>query len=158
MTSCPICSTTILPCCAATIAATLHQQPHQQSSNNASTEQQQGGSASVAQRLGSKPRVRTKHTYTPAFEEFWNTYPLHVGKFPAFKAWKHAINSGATEQQLLEGAASYSSNINRNPDKTKHAQGWLTDRRWEDDDKPIKPPVRMEPAFDLEKHLREQTV
>jgi hypothetical protein len=47
--------------------------------------------------------------YTPEFEAAWSAYPARPGasKAATFKAWKARLKSGATAQQMIEGAAAY---------------------------------------------------
>lgn len=47
--------------------------------------------------------------YTPEFEAAWSAYPARPGasKAATFKAWKARLKSGATVQQMIEGAAAY---------------------------------------------------
>jgi hypothetical protein len=92
------------------------------------------GSKALEAKATSKapPKARARHTYTPAFEEFFAAYPSKRGKFPASKRYAEALAAGATEEQLLKAATAYDKDRTRNPDKTKHAEGWLHDRRWED--------------------------
>ena len=49
------------------------------------------------------------------------------------KRFEEAVSSGISVDVLCRAAAAYRDDPNRNPDKTKHAEGWLHDRRWEDE-------------------------
>lgn len=71
------------------------------------------------------------------FEKFWNTFNLKQGKGGAEKSWM-AIQNYSEElfDQILEGAKR---EANNRPDQIaknktpKWAQGWLSERRWEDE-------------------------
>lgn len=71
------------------------------------------------------------------FDEFWAVFPLRRGKAPAEKAWSKAVRSTDPET-IISGAARYRDELASLPDppKTKWPQGWLTDRRWEDEPLP----------------------
>lgn len=69
------------------------------------------------------------------FDSFWSAWPLKKGKQPAKKAFEKAIKSGATLEEILKGVEQYKREIGPAPDwsKVKWPQGWLTDKRWEDE-------------------------
>lgn len=70
------------------------------------------------------------------FEEFWKAYPRHAGsKKKARLNWQRAIKGGADPEQIIAGAAAYAEWLAHHPDppRLKHAEGWLTDERWESD-------------------------
>ncbi len=79
------------------------------------------------------PKPRSTRTYSADFEEFWNAFPVKDGKWAAFdKSWRK-LNS-VDRQQAIDGAKLYADRVNREHiEKPKWAQGWLTDRRWEDE-------------------------
>lgn len=74
------------------------------------------------------------------FEEFWKAYPIRKGKEPARKAFEKALKSGAGFDAIMAGLEAYKRELGqivggktldgRTP---KWAQGWLNDRRWEDE-------------------------
>lgn len=70
--------------------------------------------------------------YTEDFLEWWSHYPLKKGKGSAFKAWKKI--RGVPLEVLIAGADRYANDPNRRPEFTKYPQGWLSERRWEDED------------------------
>src|SRR5438132_1697825 len=86
----------------------------------------------------SSPKPRAQHTYTEDFERFFKIYPNNRGKFAASKRFAAAVASGISVDVLCRAAAAYRDDPSRNPDKTKHAEGWLTARRWEDDLTPVR--------------------
>jgi len=74
------------------------------------------------------------------FELFWNAFADKRGKKPAYeKAWKKIPDM--TEElalKIIEGARRYAKqrkDILVRGGTPKMAQGWLTDRRWEDEDR-----------------------
>ena len=72
--------------------------------------------------------------YTDDFENFWRTYPRHIEKKSAFKAWKTALKSGATADEITAGAARYAKYRAGEPERfTKHPSTWLNQGCWEDE-------------------------
>jgi hypothetical protein len=70
-----------------------------------------------------------------AFDGFWAVYPLHKGKAPALEAFLRVLRgNAATIEQIMHGAQAYAGErAGKDPSKTKYAQGWLNDQRWEDE-------------------------
>jgi len=89
----------------------------------------------------SQDKKRYNQGYHAQFLEFWAVYPLHRGKRPAQKAWLKAYAKLGSNPEaisiLISGAIRYRDDPNRDPSKTKYAEGWLNDERWEDE--PISP-------------------
>ena len=80
--------------------------------------------------------VKAKKTsgYTDDFENFWRTYPRRIEKKSAFKAWKTALKSGATADEITAGAARYAQYRAGEPERfTKHPSTWLNQGCWEDE-------------------------
>jgi hypothetical protein len=71
--------------------------------------------------------------YSAEFEAFWAAYPVKKGKDGAYRSWKKVRKRGIANDVLIAGARAYAADRNRDPEKTKFAQGWLSDGRWEDD-------------------------
>lgn len=72
--------------------------------------------------------------YTDDFENFWRTYPRRIEKKSAFKAWKTALKSGATADEITAGAARYAKYRAGEPERfTKHPSTWLNRGCWEDE-------------------------
>lgn len=72
--------------------------------------------------------------YTDDFENFWRTYPRCIEKKSAFKAWKTALKSGATADEITAGAARYAKYRAGEPERfTKHPSTWLNQGCWEDE-------------------------
>lgn len=71
----------------------------------------------------------------PRFDEFWAVFPIHRDRKAAEIAWAKAITR-AEPDAIIEAAARYRDDPNRDPAKTKYAQGWLNGDRWQDDPLP----------------------
>jgi hypothetical protein len=71
----------------------------------------------------------------PRFDEFWAVYPIHRDRKAAEIAWAKAVTR-AEPDAIIEAAARYRDDPNRDPAKTKYAQGWLNGDRWQDDPLP----------------------
>lgn len=94
--------------------------------------------ADVSKILEAKPKKKRKtYDYSyPGFEEFWVEYPLKLDKYKAAPAFAAAVEAGADAGAIIAGARRYAAWVRRNgtqPQHVKYAQGWLNDRRWEDD-------------------------
>jgi len=85
------------------------------------------------------------------FVDFWNVYPLKVGKGAAQKAFEKAIRT-TNADIIIKGALRYKSDPNRVPGYTAHAATWLNAQRWLDD--PL-PPRNLSPAEIKEKELQD---
>jgi hypothetical protein len=74
-----------------------------------------------------------------AFEEFWKAYPRtpNMSKVAALKAWERQKCSQLPQDQLLSAVAKYKAFLAAETKKNgreypaKHAQGWISERRWE---------------------------
>lgn len=69
---------------------------------------------------------------TPAFVDFWNVYPIKVGKGAAQKAFEKAMRETDADI-IIKGALRYSQDPNRVPAYTAHASTWLNAQRWLDE-------------------------
>lgn len=68
------------------------------------------------------------------FDAFWSVYPRREGKQPALLAFVAAIRSGVAPNRIVAGAQRYAAvRQGQDPKMTKMAQGWLNERRWEDE-------------------------
>ena len=74
------------------------------------------------------------------FDEFWSVYPRRAAKGAARKAWAGAVKR-AEVAVIVEGAARYRDDPNRDPDFTAHPATWLNADRWEDE--PVARPLRV---------------
>ena len=82
------------------------------------------------------PRVsRARNGWDSEFAEFWSTYPLHVGKRAAYKAFGAALKR-AEHPIILAGAQRYCQDPARKPDYTKHPATWLNADGWLDEPVP----------------------
>ncbi|MBX9863576.1 MAG: YdaU family protein [Hyphomicrobium sp.] len=77
--------------------------------------------------------ARAPRCYTADFEAFWSAYPVKDGKWPAFeKSWRKL--SAVDQARATAAAALYAERVQREKiEKPKWAQGWLTDRRFDDE-------------------------
>lgn len=73
-----------------------------------------------------------------AFDGFWAVYPLRKGKAPAKEAFLRILRTEvATIDKIMAGTRAYAGErAGKDPTKTKFAQGWLNDQRWEDEAPP----------------------
>lgn len=76
------------------------------------------------------------------FDRFWSSYPRHVGKAEARKAFIKAIADGAGAAEITLGAMRYAAERDREQDPvrrvkyTAHPATWLNKKRWEDEPEP----------------------
>lgn len=76
-------------------------------------------------------KAKKRNDYPDDFEEFWRTYPRTKEKPPAFKAWKKALKSGATADEIIAGAARYAKYRAGEPERfTKYPATWLNQGLW----------------------------
>lgn len=84
------------------------------------------------------------------FVDFWNVYPLKVGKGAAQKAFEKAIRT-TDAGIIIKGAQRYKSDPNRVQGYTAHAATWLNAQRWLDEPLPMR---NLSPAEIKEKELQ----
>ncbi len=95
------------------------------------------------------PIVPKGTTYTPAFEEFWKSYPRATGKGAAFKAWKAAKPNPDILTAMLVAI-----DIQKKSEQWTRSNGqfipnpatWINQRRWEDEQR--KPEARVRSVHD----------
>lgn len=79
-------------------------------------------------------KAKKPNGYTDDFENFWRIYPRRIEKKSAFKAWKTALKSGTTADEITAGAARYAKYRAGEPERfTKHPSTWLNHGCWEDE-------------------------
>jgi len=88
--------------------------------------------------VGSESQTKTKAqrrklSYSARFEEFWQEYPVHRDKAKAQVAFTDAIFAGEDVYEIIAGAKRYARWLPTTTTAPKYAQGWLNDRRWEDE-------------------------
>lgn len=78
-------------------------------------------------------KSRARREYSPEFEKFWALYPVKDGKWAAFdKSWRKLDRE--SRSQAIEAAPLYAARIvSERIERPKWAQGWLTERRFEDE-------------------------
>lgn len=69
------------------------------------------------------------------FAQFYEIFPRHVGRKPAFEAWKKVLKAGKkTAAELIEAADAYAKHRAGKPKQyTLHPSTWLNQERWEDE-------------------------
>jgi uncharacterized protein YdaU (DUF1376 family) len=88
------------------------------------------------------------------FVEFWNEYPIKVGKGAAIKAFQKAIRTTDADI-IIRGARRYKLDPNRVQAYTAHASTWLNAQRWLDEALPMR---NLSPAEMREKELQEARI
>ncbi|MGY4254582.1 hypothetical protein ACVI1L_001650 [Bradyrhizobium sp. USDA 4516] len=83
---------------------------------------------------GSQLRVNGEQ-HAEGFDEFYRTYPRHVARGQAEKAYQRIVSSGAaTSAELLAGAQRYAAARTGEPERfTKHPATWLNGKCWLDE-------------------------
>ena len=84
-----------------------------------------------------KPKSFNQSQIDKDFAQFWETYPIKVGKGAALKAWTKAIRR-ETPETIIEGASRYAKDPNREPEFTAYPATWLNADRWLDSPLPSK--------------------
>lgn len=76
----------------------------------------------------------TQGVYTPSieFKDFWKVYPIRRNKIRAERAWDRL--SEADKRKAYEGVAGYQQQCIRSRVSMMYPQGYLNNRRWEDED------------------------
>lgn len=69
------------------------------------------------------------------FAKFYEIFPRHVGRKPAFEAWKKVLKTGKkTAAELIKAAGAYAKSRAGKPKQyTLHPSTWLNQERWEDE-------------------------
>lgn len=73
----------------------------------------------------------------PTFQNFWNAYDLKRDRLRAERAWQRL--STADKRNAVAGIAAYREDCDRRGISRMYAQGYLNNRRWEDDFSPVPP-------------------
>ena len=89
---------------------------------------------------GAIPRA-PRSEYPSQFEEFWSVYPKRADKRTALSAWEKALGRASLEE-ILDGAARYRDDPNREEAYTKNASTWLNADAWANDPLPPRPSER----------------
>jgi hypothetical protein len=113
-------------------------------SSSAKSEMHRPSTGPAPDRAPKTPERANGHALDPAvmaeFDHvFWPAYPLRAGRKPALKAFVVARGKAPLDTIML-GLRRYKAKLAA-PDapKTKHAQGWLNDERWLDEEADPKP-------------------
>jgi hypothetical protein len=76
-----------------------------------------------------------KKDYAKLFDQFWEIYPLKMGKAKAFLSFKKVLKTIDFEI-VLKGAQRYKSDPNREQAYTLYPTTWLNGHRWLDEPLP----------------------
>jgi len=66
------------------------------------------------------------------FDEFWSAFALKKGKQRAAMRWAQICPDEATARHIIEAGAAEAKRPVPDGQVRKHAEGWLSERRWED--------------------------
>ena len=80
------------------------------------------------------------------FEAFWRAYPRNDAKPAARKLWPGAVKAAGGTSVIIEAAARYAADPNRDPQFTPYPQKWLREERWNDGPLPPRRGTRAAPA------------
>lgn len=70
-----------------------------------------------------------------AFNRFWAVYPKKVGKPKSLQNFRSAVKAGSNPEAIIAAAAVYANlTAGKDPAYIKNPEGWITARRWEDED------------------------
>ena len=70
------------------------------------------------------------------FDEFWSCVPLKKGRKKALDNWVKAVKAGTEPQTMIDGIKRYTQwcrEEGKTPDVIKWPQGWISERRWNDE-------------------------
>lgn len=68
---------------------------------------------------------------TPTFQDFWDAYGYRRDRLRAQRAWNRL--SAADKKAAVAGIAAYKEDCERRGISLMYGQGYLNNRRWEDD-------------------------
>lgn len=96
--------------------------------------------STTVERVNEKPATKSakKNAYPEEFEEWYRTYPRHVGKRKAFTAWKAAIKR-VNPDTLMARTQSFASHVETQSTDQRfipHPTTWLNRDGWEDEIQP----------------------
>jgi hypothetical protein len=82
-----------------------------------------------------KPKGNSEGEFEKEFAKFYEIFPRHVGRKPAFEAWKKVLKAGKkTAAELIEAADAYAKYRAGKPKQyTLHPATWLNQERWADE-------------------------
>lgn len=82
-----------------------------------------------------RAKVNSEGACEKEFAKFYEVFPRHVGRKPAFEAWKKVLKAGKkTAAELIEAADAYARHRAGKPKQyTLHPSTWLNQERWEDE-------------------------
>jgi DNA-binding Lrp family transcriptional regulator len=101
----------------------------------------------LEQRKDLRTMVRKPVDGDPAFDEFWNQYPRREAKGAARRAWLKAVRE-VPASEIIDAAARYRDDPNRDPAFTAHPATWLNGERWLDSPLPERNDSRSDKKVD----------
>lgn len=81
---------------------------------------------------GTNQRAAEGRALAAGFERFWTAYPRATAKGSARDAWPKAVKAAGGMEVIIEGAARFAADPNRDDRFTPHASTWLRAERWAD--------------------------
>lgn len=75
---------------------------------------------------------------TQSFDLFYKAYPRKTAKGAARKVWATAVKKAGGAQKIIDGAARYAADPNRDPSYTKYPASWLSAECWDDEPLPAR--------------------
>lgn len=106
------------------------------------------GSKVLASKPESSKALALEGKWLADFERFWDAFGLKTGRRKALEAWRRATKTNDPDV-IIHAARSYKNWLENHPSPPtqKYAQGWLNDRRWEDELPPY-PTQSSRPSHD----------
>ena len=96
-----------------------------------------------------QPKVAPSINLEDKFKEFYRVYPKKVAPDAAKRNFLRAVKAGADPDAIIAGAERYAKHVQAKGTERgyiKNPQGWLTDKRWEDEFEEARPPSFYRPA------------
>lgn len=78
-------------------------------------------------------QLREGKQYDEGFLALWESYPRKVGKDKAYTAYKKAIKSGASPEQLVRAAQDWGRTDQWSKGYIPYLANWLNDGKWQED-------------------------
>ncbi|MDQ0062354.1 hypothetical protein [Paenibacillus harenae] len=110
---------------------------NQQSNGESTSSQPAANQHPTTQEQGSNndDTKKTKKTYTPEFDEFWNVYPRKIEKADCFKTWQKVLKAGEQSSFIIQCAMNYSAECQKKKTEQqyiKHPKTFLNEERYKD--------------------------
>lgn len=92
-----------------------------------------------------QPKGKPSISIEEKFKEFYRVFPKKVAPDAAKRNFLRAVKAGADPDDIIAGAERYAKHVQAKGTERgyiKNPQGWLTDKRWEDDEPAPQPAER----------------